>query len=70
MTGEPGEALSFIPGLAHSPAALSLPERNHRHGIDPRNQTHNHHRTHLERAPDEAGRPTSDKCNGGNEHAG
>jgi len=24
MTGEPGDALSFIPGLAHSPATLSL----------------------------------------------
>ena len=36
MTGEPGEALSFIPGLAHSPAALSLSGRTHRLGIDRR----------------------------------
>jgi len=35
MTGEPGDALSFIPGLAHSPAALSLWRRTHRYGVDP-----------------------------------
>ena len=35
MTGKPGDALSFIPRLAHSPAALSLSGRTHRHGFDP-----------------------------------
>jgi hypothetical protein len=34
MTGEPGDKLSFIPGLAHSPAALSLSGQTHRHGFD------------------------------------
>src|SRR6266404_2192832 len=34
--GKPGDALSFIPGLAHSPATLSLSGRTHRLGIDRR----------------------------------
>jgi hypothetical protein len=65
MTGEPGGALSFIPGLAHSPAALSLRRRTHRHGVDPV----------IERTPRSAPIPngnhgrrsvgrTSDKCFG------
>jgi len=34
MTGEPGDALSFIPGSPTAPATLSLSGRTHRHGID------------------------------------
>jgi hypothetical protein len=36
MTGEPGDALSFIPGSPIAPATLSLSGRTHRHGIDRR----------------------------------
>jgi hypothetical protein len=43
-TGKPNDALSFIPGLAHGPAALSLSGRTHRHGINPWDQTQNDHR--------------------------
>ncbi len=54
MTGKPGDALSSIPGLAHSPAGLSLSGPTHLRDID-LPEAHNDHRSHLERdAPNEA----------------
>ena len=70
MTREPGDALSFISGLTHSPAALSLSERTHRRDIDLPDRTHNDLRPYPERgALDQTVRRASDKCNGGSEHA-
>ena len=71
MTGKPGDALSFISGLAHSPAGLSLSRRTHRHDVDlPEAERITTIGAHLEREVlKEVVGQTSDKCFGCNEHA-